>query len=283
MRNIVLTKNNVVKNGLNNKFTYSFPRGGVTFRGHKIGLQSLSQYYSNFNISATRYNNNKFQYEWQQVVSGSFVFDVELPDGFYDASHLDSFLQSIMLRNGHYLINDLGQNVFYLKISTNDVYYSIQLDEIALPASLPTGWSYPPNADWTTSARAPVFRILENGFRDIIGYEAGRYPPDDPWSSTSQSQLSSKTPEVSPVSTILMRCSLLNNSLDVTANVLFAYVQSTRFGGLENFHPYISAASHIQDGSYTDITIEFTDEFFRPIKFEDPSTTIILNIYDPEI
>lgn len=269
MRNIILSSVNVETNGSNNKYVFNFPNGGVQFRNNKLMLQSLSQYYSNFNIDQSTYNNNSFSYIWTNGIE----YQVVLPDGFYTIADINNYLIGTMTQNNHYLLDPDGKAVYYLKIQTNTVYYSVQLTETFIP-NLPAGWSYP-GGIFPTNVH-PFFKINNNEFTKIIGFNAGVYPSNS--SNSTQSQLSSFTPEISPVTTILMTCNLLSNDLNVSNNILFAYTQSSLFGQIENFHPSISSHSKIQDGTYTSCIITFIDQDFRPIRFRDSATTIILNV-----
>lgn len=273
MRNIVVTAANIeASNSFNNKFIYKFPGGGARFFNNKIGLQSLSQYYSNFNINVSLYNNNKFAYKW---IDGT-THDVTMPDGFYEVSTLNYFLIDAMTKNKHYLIDTNNANQYYLALDTNVVYYAVELIAKVLPGTLPAGWSLPAGATWTLQQKTPQFQILDNGFKNIIGYNAGLYPTTS--QTSTQEFLSSFTPEVSPVSTIVVTCSLLSNNLNVADNIVFAYSQSTTFGELENFHPFTPAFYTIKDGTYQEMVITFLDQNLRPIKFQDKATTMIFNV-----
>lgn len=273
MRNIILTSSNVVNNGFNNKFAFNFPNGGVQFRNNKLMLQSLSQFYSNYNIDESRYNNNRFNYIWTDGIE----YPVVLPNGFYTIADINNFLIGIMTINNHFILDPDGRPIYFLKIETNSVYYAVQLTEIIIP-NLGAGFSFP-NGIFPTNLH-PFFKILDNDFTKIIGFNAGIYPNVN--NNSTQSQLSTFTPQVSPVSTIFMTCNLLDNDLNVSNNILFAYTQSSRFGEIENFHPSISSHSKVKDGTYTDCVITFIDQNFRPIEFEDSATTIILNVLSRE-
>lgn len=275
MRNIIINGTNTA-NTQNNKYVYNFPTGSTTFIGSKVAIQNLTLYYSNFNINASVYNNNQLSYRW---IDGTTI-NINIPDGFYTIQNLNLYIQSVMIAQGHYLIDNSGDNQFYLQMQVNSVYYGIQLNELALPAALPVGWSYGTGLSpaWVTSQITAQFIIINNNFTDIIGFNAGTYPTTP--QTTNQSQISTYAPQVSPVSTILMKCSLINNNLNIANNVIFCFTPNTTFGSIMSFSPPSLIYMDIKDGQYNNCIIEFVDQDYRPIAFQDPNVTIILSIMD---
>ena len=79
----------------------------------KIGLSSLSIFYYWNNISAKK-NNHKFQYVWNGV-----TFTLTIPDGQYEYSSLNKFLQFEFIKNNHYLINSNGDYVYFAEFLLN--------------------------------------------------------------------------------------------------------------------------------------------------------------------
>ena len=109
MRTIVLNRSNLVQDGNNNKMVYQFP-GSVEFKDSFIALSQVSMYYSWFNITQA-YNNNIIQYTWR-VGAVLTTFTVTIPDGLYEVSRLNEFLQFAMIQNGHYLVDSNNDNVY---------------------------------------------------------------------------------------------------------------------------------------------------------------------------
>ena len=96
MKVIVINSNNLVQDGNNNKLIYRFPNS-VQFKDNYIAVSSVSMYYSWYNISAAL-NNNTFYYTWYNAagiisVNGNPYFTVTIPDGLYEITQLNSFLQ----------------------------------------------------------------------------------------------------------------------------------------------------------------------------------------------
>ena len=110
MNTIILNSNNVVSGKNNSTLTYNFP-SSVLFDNHKIAVHSISIYYSWCNISSAL-GNNTFSYKW---VNGGTetIKTIIIPNGLYEITDINNFLQFNFIQNGHYLINTLGQNVYY--------------------------------------------------------------------------------------------------------------------------------------------------------------------------
>ena len=108
MKILVLNQTNIIPDGQNNKLVYKFPNS-VQFKNNFIAVSSVSMYYSWFNITSA-YVNNTYTYTWTQGATTT-TYTITIPDGLYEVSELNDFLQFAMIANGTYLINSAGQNV----------------------------------------------------------------------------------------------------------------------------------------------------------------------------
>jgi hypothetical protein len=277
---LVLNQTNIVADGTNSRFIYTFPNGGFVFKDDLIALQSVSQYYSAFNITSA-YGNNKYRYFW---VNSTF-FDVVIPDGYYTLNDINAHLQSVMFANKHYLINNAtGANVYFINWSINQSKYVYQLSVFpTIVSSYPIGttgntFKYPPNYGntWIMNNLAPCV-IIQAKFNEIVGFKVGDYPLL--LQGSAQSFLSTTSPQIVPSPTILMYCSLVNNRAVIPNNLIFAYTPSgVEFGAIQTYEPTAELAwCKINDGNYNQFLIEFRDQFGRELQFEDPNTTIILH------
>ena len=114
---LILNGSNLVTSDTTNS-TYRFNFNGTRLiKDTKIAIANVSLFYSWFNISAN-FNNNFFQYTFTNG-AGTSTFNVNIVDGYYTIAQLNSYLQSVMITNGHYLVNGSGQNVYYLEILEN--------------------------------------------------------------------------------------------------------------------------------------------------------------------
>ena len=103
-KTIILTTANIEENSNNTKLVYNFPSGGYTFKNDMIAVLSIYQYFSIFNITSD-YGNNTFSYVWFDGIE----YTITIPDGYYEISDLNSYFQSIMIANTHYMTNSAGQ------------------------------------------------------------------------------------------------------------------------------------------------------------------------------
>lgn len=286
MRTIIINGSNLVPNAWGDTYTYRFPQGSVSFNNDAVAVASISMYFSFFNISGPnttgQYNNNKFQYIWTDA-SGSNTYDVVLPDGYYEYSTINEYLQYTFLTNGHYLIDNAGNFRYYMEILANTTYYAVQLVSNPLPTVLPAGWSLGPGVSGLPVALAtPQFVILaDNNFKKIVGYESGIYPASI--QATNFTALSQNTPQISPIQSIVMACSLLNNKYALPSTLLYSFNPAgAAFGSLINIQPPSFAFNDIQDGSYNFFTITFTDQDLNRVYIKDTNIVVLLVIQKKE-
>jgi hypothetical protein len=280
MREIII--NNTFVSSDNSTFTYKFPLGSQpTFeKGDKIALDSLSMYYSWPSITAAN-GNNTFQYVWP--FNSATTITVTIPDGFYTIADLNSYLQYVMISNKHYLVDGSGNYVYYLNFSTNSVRYAVQLDVSPLPTALGT-YTYPSSAGWTLSGTATYPQIViptTNSISKIIGFTAGTYPSTTT-GSTTYSQISDFTPQVTPVSSVVVTCSLLNNRYSIPNNLLYSFAPNTTYGSQINIIPPSKTFVDMSGGKVSEFSITFLDQNFNKLKILDNNIVILITIASQE-
>ena len=279
MPTITLNSTNIVNNPINNKLVYQFQNGGAKFNNNDIALAQLSLYYSWFNINQQLYNNNTCSYTW---IDGT-VINITIPDGYYDAISFNAYLESVMTNNKHYLINTTnGDFVFYLQWETNVSYYALQLNCYAVPSSLGT-LAFPSGATWTLPAtpKTPQFTVLPlpSNFGLIVGFNAGTYPTAP--QSTTYSVKSQFTPEINPISSLQITCSLITNPYSSQSKILYACgIPSIEFGQQITITPPNFLWNKISDGIFQSFTIDILDQNGEPIQILDPQINLVLNIRD---
>ena len=290
MKTLILNGNDVVANSGNSKFIYNFPQGGYTFvDGDVIAIQEIAMYFSAFNIT-TQYNNKSFSYIW---ING-LTFTVNIPDSFLQVNDINAFLQSVMFANGHYLIDANGNYVYLLELVVNQARYAVQLNSFVISATLATtnGWVLPPAPTWAL----PVNLILPylvipstNNFGKLIGFSAGQYPAgtitgvspnqvQTPAFTSAQSTLSSVAPQITPYSSFLVFCSLVNNKAVIPSQLIFSFTPTNAtFGALQTYQPNAELGwNKITAGQYNSFVVEFRDQLGQPIQFQDPNVLITL-------
>jgi hypothetical protein len=289
MKTIILNSSNIVPDGTNSKFQYIFPQGGYTFKDDLIAVNSISQYFSTFNIN-TPYNNTSFSYIWIDGTTNA----VSIPNGYYSVAQLNAFLQSVLYANKHYLTTSGGQIVYLLELVINQSRYAVSLNTYLISVAIATAnsWTKATGSTWVlpTNSILPYLVVpSNNNFGKLIGFASGQFPAgaiagvppaqtQTPSFSVSQSILSTIAPQITPYSSFLVYCSLVNNRSVIPSQLLYSYTPTGAiFGSLQEYAPQSELAwNAIQDGMYTQFIVEFKDQLGNAITFQDPNTLITL-------
>jgi hypothetical protein len=285
MRTLILNSSNVVAGTNNSVFEFQFVGGNVNLKkGQKVALASIQMYYSTFNITSA-YGNNVFNYTW---VDGT-VNQVLFPDGFYDADGINNYLHFVMLQNKHYLVDGAGDYVWFLTFSTNPTRYAIEVNAFGMSVSLATSstWTLPAGATWVipTNFIVPELNVLANNFRNVVGFNAGDYPTaviagsppaqtQTPAYTSTQTFLSSFTPQITPFSSFVVNCSLVNNDYAVPNSLIFSFSPQGTFGEQFTVAPNEYVFIDVLPAQYSRFRVFFTDQNNRPVAFQDSSMII---------
>ena len=283
-----MNSTNVVAGTNNTVFEYSFPGGGVKLtEKDKVALASITMYNSSPNIS-TVYVNDSFQYRW---VDNS-LFTVTLATGFYEILDINNAMHQTMLNNGHYLVeNATGNYVWFLTMAVNAATYNIDVVTYRLTSALfpigvgTTQYTFGTSSNgtpaWTNpSTNAyPQLVVLSNGFRQVIGFDAGSYPsslviPTVPNITTS----STSVPQVNPLSAYTVKCNLVNNAYSIPNNVLYSFSPTGAFGAQFTTAPNEYAFIDVSPAYYNVFRVELTDQNNRGVVILDPNIIILIII-----
>lgn len=277
-QNILLNSSNIVSGSKNSRLVYKFP-SPQAYNNSSLAVHSLQLYYSWFNINKALYNNHQFQYRWWN--SGGNLwnrFDVIIPDGFYDVNQLNLYLQSVMLKGGHYLQDATGKKYFFIEFVENPTYYSIQLNMLPMYTTLPSGWSR--GGAWQlppTQQTAQVFILSVGNFKDVIGFNEGTYPPSP--SSTLYQKISDTAPQLSPISSLVIRCNLVRNGNALPDDIIYSFsTGATAWGDIIAEKPNELYYSPIVNGTFDKLELSFLDQNFNPVDIIDPNMLITLVI-----
>lgn len=218
IQTIILNSSHIQNLGSgNNILKYTFPAGGVRFKDNSVALTSFQCYYCWDSIGAANANNG-LQYVW---IDG-LINSATIPDGNWTVAQLNAYLQSVMVVNGHYLIDSSGNYKYHLEIVTSSFNYSCLINAYIVPTALPSGYPYPTGATWAYPATSKCAQIMIGSISSILGFSAGNYPPTQ--QATNYSAYSSSTPQLSSTSSILMTCSLINNKISYPSNILYSFM-----------------------------------------------------------
>lgn len=296
MRTLILNSSNIVAGTNNSYLSYEFVGGGITLKkGQKLALASLQMYYSTFNITALN-KNNTFSYVW---VDGS-VNVVLVPDGFYDIPALNNYLHFTMVQNSHYLVSSTGDFVYLMTLGINPSRYAVQLNCFGISVALAAtnAWVLPAGATWVlpTNFIVPELTVppsLNNNFGLVIGFAPGTYPnsviagvppaqTQTPAFTSDQEFLSTIVPQVTPLSSFILTCSLINNDYAVPNNLIYSFAPQGTIGDQFTIAPNQYVFIDCYAGIYNRFNVQFIDQNFRPVSILDPNMIIQLVISDPD-
>ena len=162
----------------------------------------------------------------------------------------------------------------------NTSRYAVQINSYPLDTTIQTtnGYILPTGATWSVPATSTLsqFNVNTSAFGEVLGYEIGSYPDTQVGSSTS-SFLSSVAPQITPYSSILVSCNLVNNRAVIPSNILSSYTPlGTSIGSLFKFEPNYLQFADVEDGQYTQLVLELRDQLSRSIIIRDPNMLITL-------
>jgi hypothetical protein len=230
--------------------------------------------YSWFNINSSLYNNNSFQYTFP-TSTGQQTFTVTLPNGYYDVTAINNYLQTQMIANGQYLVNSAGEYVYYMTLMYDINYYAVQLMCYAVPTSLPSGYTNPAGMTFPTTTATPQLIVSgSNNFGSLIGFTAGTYPSTV--QTSNQSFTSNTTPDGSPTNALIMRCNLVDNNVIMPSDILDSIPITSVFGSNITYQPSFPKWTKIKPGRYSYMTVQFVDQNLDPVVANDSNLCVTL-------
>ncbi|GMF35419.1 unnamed protein product [Phytophthora lilii] len=241
-------------------------------------------YNSEYNIDSFQFQNTTFRII---VPTGSItsVVNVNLADGIYTYADINRSIQTALVDAGAYLINPSGENVFYLQLSENSVYYAAQFDFSPTPSTLPTAggtWTRPATGLYASggtglpsTTRVPRIIINNAEFGKVVGLSTGTYPPTS--ATVASAQLSNIIPQIHPTSSYIVRCDLIKNEYVASGDILSAFDRGdAQVGQLISYKPSQYAWMNCHNGSRSTITISIYNQNDQKVKFRDTSVSIML-------
>ncbi len=274
--NLILNSSNLVANNPNNNiFRYDFPAGAIEFKkGAKIAVASISMFYSWANISAAN-GNNVYQII-QPTFAGSTTLTITMPDGFYDVTGLNAYLQYAMIQNNFYLLDASGNYVYYAQFQENASLYSVEYDAFPVPNSLQTGYSNPGAMTFPVTASVPQLVVPANSnFQDNIGFLSGTYPAVT--QATNYSVTSTFVPQITSIQSMILTCDLVRNIYASPNTVLFAFsAGGVSFGDLISISVPEFNFMSIYPGQYPSFTCTFLDQSFNALPIQDVNLVVQL-------
>jgi hypothetical protein len=267
---IVVDKTNLIGND-NNTFVYRFP-SSVAFPNHEIALSSVDMYYAWYNVSAVL-GNNTFSYVWTDGTTNTIV----LEDGLYEINTINERLQFAFIANGHYLVDNLGSNRYYINIAANTTRYATQIDVFVFPNALPAGWTNPAAVVFPPANQ--ITMTLPSRFNELLGFTAG-FTTTAP-TVANLSFLSSTAPNIQPNNVLYVSVSNIDNKYGTPSGLVHRIVPNTTFGSLITENPEFSF-SPLHSGTYNQLQIQILGTDKSPIRILDPNIVITFLIKNKE-
>lgn len=306
---LVLNQNNIVQDGQNNKLIYRFPNT-INLKDKYIAVSSISMFYSWFNI-ASRYSNNFFTYTWyagtNPAIATPTVFTINIPDGLYEISELNNFIQYTCIQNNTYYTNSTNGNYVYpFEIVVNPNRYSIQLNTFFIPTTLPAGFSLPAGVVLPITNGYNTQVSFPSAFNSIVGYRSdfqsalnaspspagpftfvpGMASPGNNYASINSigtiSYLSNVSPQVQPNNNVLLSLSNINNPYSQPSSIIYSFNPNVKVGEQISERPPNFMWNKMIDGFYNEIRLTFLGTDLTPLTINDPNMTILLTIKDKE-
>lgn len=267
--NLVLNNNNVVSGSNNTRYKYTFNAPLEILDEAEMTIANVTMPYSWFNITKAN-NNNQFSLFFP---AGAFAVseDLTIPDGYYTINDLNAYIQQQSIIYGYYLIDENGDNVFYLTLLYNPTYYAVQVIGQVVPTSLPANWTAPSNWNGfpTSLVIAPIL-TPNAGLAKILGF------PNVPIGTflAAYSQLSTSVPQGSIVNSLVIRSNIINNDSGFPTDVLDTMPITSAFGTNINYSPPTLKWVKCTAGTFQSFEVFFCDQNLNPMYILDNNVCI---------
>lgn len=273
------------------KLTYNFPLPTMLSK-KEVSLNSASIYNCFFNVSSS-IGNNKITLNWP-VFSGSNAYtmtpgEIVIPNGFYSVEQLNQVIQLYCVTNGYYCVNTVTQNyVFFVQLSANSTAYAFQLDVWGLPTSTQAAaLSFTTGGmvlNIGTQSVSPTI-VIPASLKSLLGLTPATYPAAPSvvvagsWSASPvSSTLSSQTPQINPVTSLVVKCNLVNNNYCIPTNLLAMIPITSQYGGVTQTNIYSPLWSDVMNQTFSSIELTFADQNGNTLIPIDSEITAVLCI-----
>jgi len=277
MKTLIINSTNFVVGSLN-QYSYRFPQHAKFEAGCGLGIAGISIFNSFQNINVDR-GNNSLTFNFLGT-----IYNWTIPDGFYSVSELNYFLQSQCVLNNLYVTTNNGLTfVYFIELQVSTARYATSLNFFAVPTSSTAtslGYSKPTGSTWSYPTTPTTPQLTFNAsFGELIGLNGGTYPVSP--SSTNVQFVSTFTPNINPINSIIFCCNLISSKYSIPNNILYSLPISSTLGTLIQVNPPSIVYNNIIPQRFSTIEITLFDQAFNPLKVIDPDLTLTLSIMEP--
>jgi hypothetical protein len=212
------------------------------------------------------------------------TFTITVPDGSYTVADLNSYFQYWSIQNSLYLINSVGDYVYFASFAVNAVKYAIELQTISCPyngdvSTLPLGWTLPlgfPTAPAVNASWNAVVAFPNAGMAEYFGFAVNFATAANSGNTTTLAYLSTIAPQIQPNPSLLLSITGISNKYAATPIIYSFSSAGVAFGSMISEKPNNLMWSTLNSGTYNELRITFLGTDLRPMTLLDPSITLLL-------
>lgn len=261
-----------------NRYQLSLPNS-MDLNDYSVSVGQAYIYYSWYNINSYPLNNNSFTL----TIPSMGAQTITIPDGAYNISDLQNYLNYWFIQNGLYINNTTsGLNTYYASFTISPTSYAVQLSTTVIPSTLPVG-NTSGGANMTAAfADSNGLKHIQltvastNNFKDIIGFNAGIYPTLATGNPSTYTKSSDYTPNVNPINAVQMRLSCVYNTFSANSTLLHVFTNKDASIGSQ----IDASPSQLQFvpcmGTHKEMTLSFFDQSGNILNILDPNLVIKL-------
>ena len=211
-----------------NTFTFKIPGGNYPIKSNtKVSVSALSMSNSFRNITSA-FNNNTFTITYNGVSNV-----ITIPDGSYNISDINGYLQTQLDNFGWYLVKPDGSRAYFIVFQVNSTLYTITISLLQVPSSLTGSWlNYTNPAGLALTGLTPTVTIPATNIRTLLGINAGTFPATP--QATNQYLNSNTVPSLSNYSIIhlCMKGACNNVMLNSNPEIIFSFSPNQSSGNV---------------------------------------------------
>jgi len=274
MKTISITTKHI-RSSNNNHFVYEFP-SDVKLKNKRIGLASLSMFYSMYNISSVK-NNNQVQYIWNGT-----LHTITFPNMIAEVSDIQAYLFYHFRAQNHYLNHVDGTILYPIEMFVDPAQYAVVVVCNQIPGSPNTTFTSADNPHFTFPGTdfIPKLKMIANTtFHKLIGF-AHDYETNTTGATTSKTDLSITAPILNPdANLIVVIDNLIDNEYSVPNGILHSFGVNVAPSSQIVERPTEIAFVDILDGTYRNVRLRILNaDTLQDIDIRDPEISIMLLI-----
>jgi hypothetical protein len=186
--------------------------------------------------------------------------------------------------NGLYVTANSGaDNVYFFELVINSIRYATSINFYSITTDAQAtalGYTKPANGNWSypVSPQTPSLKF-DQPFGNLIGQMFGKYPLVSPQSTNIQI-LSTQTPVISPVDSLILTCNLINSKYSVPNNILFTIPITVSIGSIIQVPISSIVFNDILPQNFSSLEITIYDQLFNSVELLDKELTLTLVIQE---